>query len=511
MTKDSYETQKEAQLARRRRVIFNNDGGDSRCDSAEVTSFLEKRTTPLAESSVDTISYCTGITGVFSHRTTVGDVFARCEERKENKAPDFIEQGTDTLQMQIDFCREHGKEIFWSLRMNDIHDAGREWMFNNNTLKTEHPEYLLRERGEPGIGGWSAFDYARDAVRNFIFRLVEEVCQKYDVDGIELDFFRHPVFFKRTSSGLPVTHEDRNGMTDLMRSISDMVEKKGRKRGRPFLVAARTPDDVDYCNTIGLEIERWMEEGLIDIHIPSGYIKLTSWEHSVRLGHEHDVEVYPGLSESRVGGGHHANRLRASDECYRARALNAWEAGADGVYIFNLFDPHRQIWKEMGEPERLQGLDTIHFASVRGVGHVAGGAYPHQHFINVPTVNPDAPLPMEPGERVAVHIPSGKRPDAGIEEESPEITLRLQFQPFPDDIDDMMVVVNGRELGIMQESPWITCALDPECVRAGSNTVELMYHGECEELDLADIMLAFNHSGELLQNTSYVGRTRENM
>ena len=39
-------------------------------------------------------------------------------------------------------------------------------------------------------------------------RNVEEVCERYDVDGVELDFFRHPFLFKRQGWGEPIRKEE---------------------------------------------------------------------------------------------------------------------------------------------------------------------------------------------------------------------------------------------------------------------------------------------------------------
>ena len=50
--------------ARKRRVIMNNDGNDSRtAPSKDRAGFLQSRSVPLAGSQVDAIFYCTGIWG----------------------------------------------------------------------------------------------------------------------------------------------------------------------------------------------------------------------------------------------------------------------------------------------------------------------------------------------------------------------------------------------------------------------------------------------------------------
>ena len=69
----------------------------------------------------------------------------------------------------------------------------------------------------------------------------------------------------------------------------------------PLLISVRVPDSVGFCRAIGLDLERWLAEDLIDMLVVGGYFRLQPWEESVALGHRYGVPVYAGLSESRVG------------------------------------------------------------------------------------------------------------------------------------------------------------------------------------------------------------------
>jgi len=54
--------------------------------------------------------------------------------------------GHDSLTATVGFCRTNKLEVFWSHRMNDIHDS-----FIDSLLcrwKREHPKYLLGTREE---------------------------------------------------------------------------------------------------------------------------------------------------------------------------------------------------------------------------------------------------------------------------------------------------------------------------------------------------------------------------
>ncbi len=509
--KDGFEAEKQRILSAGRRVIFNNDGGDAKklpeSGLENPRDFLDIRTSPLAGSHVDTVSYCTSRGfGVFTHKTNSG--------RQDISSPvvsGLAEQGTDPLEVMAGYCHANGMQMLWSMRMNDTHDAGRPERFKENPFKSKNRDCLLgTEDDRPAYGGWSAVNYGCARVRDMVLSFVGEVCRNYDADGIELDFFRHPVFFRKTSRGEPVEERDRENMTALMRKIALTAEKEGRARGRPFLIAARVPDDAAYCVTIGLEIERWMSEKLIDIYIPGAYFRLNSWRYSVRLGHKYGVRVYPGLSESRVGGGHHADKTRASDECYRARAANVWNAGADGIYMFNLFDPRRRIWGEIGEPEELEQKDKAYFASVRGAGRVAGGAYPHAHFMNIPRLNPDAPMAVRTGCRKTVRIEMAEKgfPARG---NPPEITLFVGIVPDIENVGDLTVSFNGNELCGRVKGGKPEFSLRPGYVRNGTNTLEIFYRGRREKILVSDVMAGVDYSGSFLGDESYIERTRERM
>ena len=56
-------------------------------------------------------------------------------------------------------------------------------------------------------------------------------------------------------------------MTDLVRRVRSMADDVGQQRGRPLLLAARTPFTVEDARFIGLDLENWLAEDLIDILI----------------------------------------------------------------------------------------------------------------------------------------------------------------------------------------------------------------------------------------------------
>ena len=130
-----------------------------------------------------------------------------------------------------------------------------------------------------------------------------------------------------------------------------------------FRSVVRVPDSTEFSRGIGLDIEQWLKEGLADILVTSCYFRFQPWEWTVALARQYGVAAYPGLSESRVSG--ETRFRRSSVPAYRARATNAWSAGADGIYLFNQFNPKSPIWQELGSPESLLGKEKLYFIGYR--------------------------------------------------------------------------------------------------------------------------------------------------
>lgn len=349
---------------RKRRIIMNNDGNDAwggaRGDPKTPENFLAKRTSPLLGSQVDAIFYCTGVFNVYTHRSRETELRAdRDPEKGFVKA--LHDLGTDPLEVMVKYCREHGLEVFWSMRMNDTHDSGKDSVLCQ--WKQDHPEYLVGRRDQEvgfpyGCNRWSSVDYGIPEVREKVYRILQDVCTRYDVDGIELDFFRHPVLFRPQMTGQPVTQEHSDLLTELIRRMRAMTESIGRKRNRPMLVAIRVPDSVGYCKAIGIDLVRWLDDDLVDIVVGSDYFKLEPWENLAAFGRKYETPVYACFESRRIMNGGRPEETTAI-KVWRGEALNAWKAGVDGIYTFNRFNPNDVIFRELGDPALLETLERV--------------------------------------------------------------------------------------------------------------------------------------------------------
>lgn len=471
-----------------RRIIINHDGCyyDGKPQNADeprtAENFLKKGVTALAvpkRSQVDAVFYCTGVFDLYSHRSRESE-FKTSGSNRWDWAYELAQGDQDDLQIVTDFCHEHGMEAFWSMRMNDTHDSAPHAELG--LWKRAHPDCLMGTPGDKfphGAGRWSAVNYGQVEVRDKVFRILQDVCTTHSVDGVELDFFRHPILFKPQMTGEPVTLEQCNLMTDLLRRIRRMTEDVGLRRGRPLLLSVRVPDSEGFCRALGLDVSRWMQEDLIDLLVVSGYFRLNSWKTSVAWGHRYGVPVYASLDESRLAEPFKAMRRRLP-ESYRGRALQAWSEGVDGIYTFNLQKPALPLYWEMGDPALLERLDKFYSTGDRPLR-------PNYYLKDgkLFATQPEDPLPehprlLKPGQSTTVELEVPDRLASGSEDgEKPRGEVWLAMT---DPVDPAQVAVrcNGiaagkgtlrKEKKIPQD--WLVYPLNAGTLVTGTNRLEV--------------------------------------
>ena len=130
--------------------------------------------------------------------------------------------------------------------------------------------------------------------------MIEEVARNYDVDGIDLDWLRHPIHFPETIRGAAVGQASINLLTELVHDIRAALGRIERDRGRTILLATRVPLTINQGLTIGTDIETWAGEGLIDfVTLGGGYVPSTMPTAEIgSICRKHQITVYPCISAS---------------------------------------------------------------------------------------------------------------------------------------------------------------------------------------------------------------------
>lgn len=248
----------------------------------------------------------------------------------------YLQDG-DIVKVFIEYCHKLGISPFISYRLNDLHH-----LFYTNLLVTfshsrfyvEHPEYRI----DPNSKHWmdQAQDWAIPEVREHKFSFIKELCENYDLAGIELDFLRHPFFFnlKKTDSRQRIAI-----MTDFIRRVRETLKGTASSGKRRYL-GIRIPNKLSGFDPLGLDLELLSNEKLVDMvnispsHITQQESDLAAIRKlcaGVALYFEMEYCVAAGKSL----GFDEFHRRYATDEQLYTTAHLAYSRGADGISLFN--------------------------------------------------------------------------------------------------------------------------------------------------------------------------------
>ena len=441
-------------LASRRRRIIYNDDGDARYPLVgggppkDVADFLGRRFDWTRDTQVDSLFWCIG----------------------DGQEPPWglpLPKGFDATATILSAAREAGQEAVISLRMNDIHDAFGTVKY---PFKLENRNMLIEPDGARGkwpksdlrFWTWSALDYAFEEVRDHKFAYISKFSEKYLPDGVELDYFRHPAFFKQGE-------EEKNlaVMTEFIRRIRRRLDEIGRAAGRPILLSARLADTPGKSIKMGLDGPAWLKEGLLDVLIiGGGYAPYcTAWTEYRDLAAKYDVPSYPCFNCSLA---HHSGSV----EPLRGAASNWWHLGADGVYLFNPFVPvdlktipaetmYGEL-KRLGSPQTLAGLDKVFQQE-----YVGGGSVLMRRMtadLPPPTSVSTTPktVPLVIGDDLS-KIPPGKK-----------VRCQLRLAVKPADAP-LTVKLNAKDLaeGRMAEDKWREFDVPVSTLQQGNNALSV--------------------------------------
>jgi len=184
----------------------------------------------------------------------------------------------------------------------------------------------------------TCLDYANQEVRDYYRALIIETLDRYDVDGLELDFMREPYLFSagKEAEGAPI-------LTGWMREVRKLAADAADKRGHPIRLGVRVPSRPETALGMGLDAVMWAKEGLIDLLVVTPRWATLEFDMPIRQwrqmlgtsevtlagGLEIRYQPYPGGPASIV-----------TLELATGAAVSVLSQGADAVYLFNFFqDP----------------------------------------------------------------------------------------------------------------------------------------------------------------------------
>ncbi len=492
---------------RQRRMIFNNDGDDAWSAGAPLNKegFLSMRLDHIGDCGVDSMFYCTTMSiNSFTHDSQVTEVFTTQRgSAANNRMLELIKVQTDPLKLAIETCRKHDIEIIWTLRMNDVHDSFVPEFLSQ--WKKDHPQLLMGTSEEArGTGDrdplhfWSWADFEHQEVRDVILVAVKDVLDRYDVDGVDLDFQRHICYFKETRRYEPVTAEHCEMLTDLVGKIRKEVLAASERKGKPILLSARVLAKLEQNRRFGLDLEKWVDNGYLDfITTGCGYDPFTMPDDMIRRGHAWGLPVYRCFSDSAMlqEKVQHTDLLPQNLAAWRAAAANAWYDGVDGIMSFNLFpklpgtrqtELARTAWQEMGDPKGLVGKDKLFCIEHL---HYDDNCY---LFESVPREG-RLPVTINKGTTVTRNFPVADD-IPGLADRIEKLRLRICLAGFEAG-DKIIVNLNEAELSMAPEKPlWVAADVPPEVMRQGKNSLAVAFtSGKADSLVMQSVELTVDY------------------
>lgn len=318
------------------KLIFNSDGNAVFKDAkGDIKKWLSNIFDPLEESGVGALFWNDGAGGnTANYISEVLDLTGSRNNLIDPNLQKIINQNIELPELLIREAKNRGLDIFYSYRLNDIHD--RFMPEELPRFKMSNPDWIIGPMNYDGIEtGYTSLNFALDEVRNLKISIIAEIINKYNFDGIEIDFMRSPPFFKP---------EDINRksylMTDFLKKIKKLIDNKTLTSGKKKYLAVRINESLIGAKKDGLDIEEWIKYSLVDyIILGSGAMKINIKEFKKILKNS-DTLIYPTL----YGWPSKYNPI--PENLARGLALNYHNQKADGLYLFNWF-PHDQPNSEL--------------------------------------------------------------------------------------------------------------------------------------------------------------------
>jgi hypothetical protein len=352
-------------------------------------------------------------------------------------------RGLDPYAVWIARCREKQISPWLSMRMNDVHNADDVDSYIHSSFWRKHPDYWR----VPGGKGWTdrALDFGIPEVRDHAMAYVRELLERYDPDGLELDWMRFGYHFRpgKEAEGVAILNQ-------FMREARALTKQWSVRRGHPIKLGARVPTLPDAAKGLGMDGVTWVRDGLVDLLVPTPFWATTDFDIPVelwreRIGHAAEKVILAPGAEILVRAYPAAKPIEADLLSSRGFAAASWQRGADSIYLFNYMDPGPMTGGKKAYRTLLE----------EGLGAKTVATKPRRHVVTyrdtvAPGMSSDVRLPVDGFKGGTFRIYSGpvpKKADAlvvaglaqsdGLAQSKFEITINGKHCPATSDLADL--------------------------------------------------------------------------
>ena len=174
-----------------------------------------------------------------------------------------VSPGYDALQFAVDECHRRGLELHaWLVAI----PVGKWNAYGCKRIRQRYPSLIIKI-GDEGYMNPEAYGTA-----DYLTNICQEITERYDIDGIHLDYIRYPETWKGRMSA--------DNITRIVRAISTRV-----KSFKPWVKMSCSPigkyDDLSRYRSngwnarhrVGQDAQLWLRQGLMDQLYPMLYFQ----------------------------------------------------------------------------------------------------------------------------------------------------------------------------------------------------------------------------------------------
>ncbi|MBI2505038.1 MAG: hypothetical protein HYW07_17605 [Candidatus Latescibacteria bacterium] len=328
-------------------LVYDNDGlwdwGDP---WGEGSHMIRRMVDQYAQVGAWALVWGCGNNLAWSYTPRVQEAWCdRVPRREENlrqlaeRQRQWLDAGTDPLAVVLERARMHHLPVLAGFRLNRFFQ-----IYGVESWYEDNPQFVLSPASCPLNPHQYSVDLARPEVRRHFVEHSIDVVERYEVQGLHLEFMRAIPFFERGQ-------EDKAAyLNEFLRQLRWELDRIGRQRGchLELSIWSGTPQNYrvirkgifppEFCELEfhGIDIPTWISEGLVD------RLMLSAWSGGPgRRGMP--VELAPWVEQARgsrtriLGEIDNAwelpepERLREAESVIRQIA-----ATSDGVFLFNI-------------------------------------------------------------------------------------------------------------------------------------------------------------------------------
>jgi hypothetical protein len=246
-----------------------------------------------------------------------------------------------------------------------------------NRFYVNHPE--CRIGTNPDIWEERVLNWVNPQVPAYRIRFIKEICNGYDIDGLELDFMRYYSYFCPGETTFGQRKAIMIHFVKEVRKILDQTAKPGKHRW----LCVRVPALLEMHDPLGIDLPEMVRAGVEMVNLSVSYFTEQQTDFAKIRRLVPDAAVYLEMAHSVYNLKSDIQKVnydnfrvrRVTDEQFYTTAHLAYTRGLDGVSLFNFpyyreyavpefgpfYEPPFHVIKHLGDPAWLAGQPQHYF------------------------------------------------------------------------------------------------------------------------------------------------------